>query len=128
MVRTKEVKRAKKVMHGDDNLQHIKLVKEILEKEGYKVVSVKSGAECLARFKKEKPDLVLLDILMPDMNGLEVFYRLKKSDNTAVIAFLTVTGSSEKDIARLKKGGVVDYIVKPFTPAELIKRVKAILQ
>jgi two-component system alkaline phosphatase synthesis response regulator PhoP len=124
----KKQKKRKKIMHVDDNLEHLNLVKTVLEGEGYEVVQVISGADCLKKFKKEKPDLVLLDILMPEMDGLEVFKEIKKIDSKAAVAFLTVVRGSEEEVNRLKRAGIVEYIQKPFTPSDLISRVKKILK
>jgi CheY-like chemotaxis protein len=118
---------AQKIMHVDDNPDTRAAVKLILGKQGYEVVSVASGAECLKRIRQEAPDLILMDMMMPGMTGWNTFLKIKemKLESTKV-AFLTVMPISEEEEERLRKEGIVDYIMKPFTREELVKRTKRI--
>jgi two-component system alkaline phosphatase synthesis response regulator PhoP len=116
----------KKIMVVDDEENLIELVKAILEVEGYDVITASDGKECLEKLKAVKPDLILLDMMMPGMSGRETCERIRKDAKTKnlKVAFLTVARFSEvgKDI--LKKLNAVDYITKPFDNKDLVKRVK----
>ena len=113
-----------KVMHVEDEPDTRKVVKEILESEGYKVTSYPNGEKGVAAVKKDKPDIILLDVMMPGMSGWDAFERIKKIDKKAKIAFLTVLEVSPERLAVLKKAGLSDYINKPFTATELVSRVR----
>lgn len=116
----------KKIMTVDDEENLVELVKAILEAEGYEVITASNGKECLEKLKAVKPDLVLLDMMMPGMSGRETCEMIRKDPKTKnlKVAFVTVARFSEvgKDI--LKKLNAVDYITKPFDNKDLVKRVK----
>jgi len=116
----------KKIMTVDDEENLIELVKAILETEGYEVIAASNGKECLEKLKTDKPDLILLDMMMPGMSGRETCEMIRKNPKTKnlKVAFVTVARFSEvgKDI--LKKLNAVDYITKPFDNKDLVKRVK----
>jgi two-component system alkaline phosphatase synthesis response regulator PhoP len=116
----------KKIMVVDDEENLVELVKAILEVEGYDIITASNGSECLEKLKAAKPDLLLLDMMMPGMSGRETCERIRKDPKTKglKVAFLTVARFSEvgKDI--LKKLNAVDYITKPFDNKDLVKRVK----
>lgn len=119
----------KKIMVVDDEPNILDLVEMILEAEGHEVSKVRSGAECIDGIQKENPDLVLLDIMMPEMDGWVVYRKLKENPKTKGIpvAMLTVKARTiDKDMA-LELIGVDDYITKPFTPDELVERVDKLL-
>jgi len=120
----------KKVMIVDDEESLVELVKAILEEEGYEVITAMDGKECLEKLKKVKPDLILLDMMMPGMSGREVCEKIRKNPDTKnlKVAFLTVARFSEvgKDI--LKKLNVLDYITKPFDNRDLVRRVKKLIE
>lgn len=108
-------------------------IREILEyalgKEGFRVAAAKDGREGLALVQKELPDLVLLDLMMPGMDGLEVCRELKNRDETEEIAVVMLTAKGEESDIVLGLGlGADDYVLKPFSPKELIARVKAVLR
>ncbi|MEM7519011.1 MAG: response regulator transcription factor [Planctomycetota bacterium] len=108
-------------------------IREILEyalgKEGFRVAAAKDGREGLALVQKELPDLVLLDLMMPGMDGLEVCRELKSRDETEEIAVVMLTAKGEESDIVLGLGlGADDYVLKPFSPKELIARVKAVLR
>ena len=121
---------AKKIMIVDDEESLRELVKVILEQEGFEVITAKSGQECLDKLKEVKPDLILLDMMMPGMSGRETCERIRENPGTKDlrVVFLTVARFSEvgKDI--LSKMNVLDYITKPFDNEELVKRVKRALE
>jgi CheY-like chemotaxis protein len=118
----------KQILHVDDELATLKLVKEVLEKAGYSVTSVSSGLSALNEVKNKKFDLILLDIMMPDLSGWEVYERIRKQDSKIKLAFLSVVEISPTRKEELIKKGVSDYMTKPFKPEELKKRVSEILK
>lgn len=115
---------SKTIMVVDDE-QDIRLtVKTILEKNGYKVITAESGDDCLEKLKKDKPDLILMDIMMP---GTPVRDIVKKIKNIK-IAYLTVVRLAEAEKEELLKSkNIVGYIEKPFDIDELLKKVKEFL-
>jgi DNA-binding response OmpR family regulator len=119
---------AKKILSCDNEPDTVALVDKILSDAGYEVIGSLSGRECLERWKKEKPDLILLDIMMPDMSGWDVYQRIRKKDKEQKVAFLSVIDATSERVKRLREEGISDYILKPFTADELVKRVEAILK
>ena len=119
----------KKIMIVDDEESLIELVRAILEGEGYEVISAMNGEEALEKLKTVKPDLILLDMMMPGMSGREVCERIRKNPKTKdlKIAFLTVAKFSEAGKDILKKMNVADYITKPFDNEDLVRRVKKLV-
>jgi len=115
------------ILHVDNEITTLDLVCEILTGAGFKVVSAKSGQECLDKLAEIKPSLVLLDIMMPDLSGWDVFQRLKLGGEKAKIVFLSVVEVSMERLEMLKKSGVSDYILKPFESDDLAKRIKSVL-
>ena len=122
------------IMTVDNEPDTVALIKETLEKAGYDVITATSGRECLEKLKKFKVDLILLDIMMPDISGWDVYERIKKEDIKVKIAFLTILESSPERIAEFMGvspegiADVVDYITKPFSPEDLIRRIEKILK
>lgn len=117
----------KKILVVDDEPDTVVLVGSILRKAGYTIVTASSGSECLDVLKKEKPDLILLDIMMPDMSGYEVYGAIRKGDKMLKVAYLSVVDVSEERKQAMIREGLSDYITKPFTGDELVKKVNAIL-
>ena len=118
----------KKIVLAEDEPQIARLVEFKLKKEGYQVVSKGNGEEALAAIKAEKPDLILLDVMMPVMDGYEVLRRVKEDENLKNIPVVMLTAKAqEKDVVKGIDLGADDYITKPFHPAELLARVKRIL-
>ncbi|VVB86158.1 Chemotaxis protein CheY [uncultured archaeon] len=115
---------AKKVLVVDDEPDTLELVKLVLESAGFKTMLATSGKEALKLAQTSKPDLVLLDIMMPDMDGWEVFRKLKEKDPAIPIAILTAKAQNIDRLLGLHVLKADDYITKPFGKNELIDRVK----
>ncbi len=115
---------AKKVLVVDDEPDTLELVKLVLESAGFKTLLATSGKEALKLAEASKPDLVLLDIMMPDMDGWEVFRKLKEKDPAIPIAILTAKAQNIDRLLGLHVLKADDYITKPFGKNELIDRVK----
>lgn len=118
-----------KILVVDDEKDLLELVEYNLGKEGYKVLTAENGIDALKAAKKESPSLVVLDIMLPGMQGLEVLRELKKrpeSQNIPVI-LLTAKGEELDKVLGLELGAD-DYVTKPFSPRELVARVKAVLR
>ena len=111
----------KRILVVDDDNMNLARTRIILGKE-YDVVLADSGIQALAKVQNEKVDMVLLDIDMPDMNGIETFERMKKASVAVPVIFLTASGL-EEDVQNAIKLGAVNYLKKPYRPEELIKRV-----
>jgi len=91
-------------------------------------MTANSGRECLEKIEKEKPDLVLLDIVMPDMSGWDVYGRIKKNSSDTKVMFVSVVEISQERRETLIREGLSDYITKPFTKDELVKKVKSVIR
>jgi CheY-like chemotaxis protein len=118
----------KTIMVVDDNPDIITIVRTILEGKGFNVVSASSGAECLQALKSQKPDLIVLDIMMPEMDGLEVLTRLKSmSEFTNVPVVLLTAKVQYEDVLGGYKLGADYYITKPFTSTQLINGINLLL-
>jgi DNA-binding response OmpR family regulator len=117
-----------KIVFAEDEPQIARLTIFKLEREGYEVIWEKDGGAAYESIKANNPDLVILDILMPVMDGYQVLKKMKEDENlkNIPVVMLTVRGQ-EQDIIRGFDLGCDDYIVKPFRPAELATRVKKIL-
>lgn len=112
-----------KILFADDDLKYSMLLKRFLEKEGYDVTYVGNGIMALEQFPQVKPDLVLLDINMPGLNGFEVAAQIRQTDKHVLIFFL----SDRSDKADRLQGFQLranDYLAKPFYPEELIARIR----
>lgn len=120
---------AKTILTVDDEDSLRELVSAILVQEGYKVITASDGADCLEKLKTLKPDLILLDMMMPGISGRETCEKIRANPKTKSlkVAFLTVARFSESGKDTLKKLNVSDYITKPFENVDLVKRVKKIL-
>jgi len=111
----------------DDETNIVQLVRLYLEREGYRVVTTGDGAEALGLIRKVQPALIVLDIMLPGVDGLEVCRRLRAENNPAGILMLTARDEDIDKIIGLEMGAD-DYLTKPFNPRELLARVKAILR
>lgn len=111
----------KRILIVDDDTMNLMRTKIILEKE-YDVLLAESGMEALDKLKGEEVDMILLDIDMPKMNGIETFERMKSFGANVPVIFLTASGL-EDDVVSAIKLGAANYLKKPFLPQELLKRV-----
>ena len=113
----------------DDEEDILELIKYNLIKEGYKVECVISGEEAIAKAKSELPDLIVLDLMLPGVDGLDICKQLKSNSNLAHIPIIMLTAKSEdSDIVIGLELGADDYITKPFSPRVLIARIKVLLR
>ncbi len=114
------------VLVVDDEPRLVDVVRMNLEVEGYRVVAAASGMEALERLKQDLPDLVILDVMMPEMDGYETLRQIREVSNVPVI-MLTVR-QDEQDRIRGLEIGADDYLGKPYSPRELQSRIKAVLR
>ncbi|MFQ5945214.1 MAG: response regulator transcription factor [Anaerolineae bacterium] len=114
------------VLVVDDEANIVELAQLYLSREGYEVVTAADGEEALEVWKREKPDLIVLDLMMPKMDGWEVCRRLRAESDLPII-MLTARGDEVDRVAGLEMGAD-DYVVKPFNPRELVARVRAVLR
>ncbi len=111
----------KRILVVDDDTMNLRRAERILKAE-YEVILAGSGKEALDQIKGKNIDLILLDIAMPEMDGIETFKRMKESSPDVPVIFLTASGD-EDDVRNAIKLGAVNYLKKPFPPQELLKRV-----
>lgn len=111
----------------DDDPHITELLRRVLAYEGYTVASAATGAEALDRTLERPPDVIVLDIMLPGMDGLEVTRRLRAAGDNVPILLLTARDAVPDRVAGLETGAD-DYLVKPFAPEELLARVKALLR
>ncbi len=113
------------VLIVDDQIQNIQVVGTVLTREGYEVIPATSGAQALQRIAARLPDLVLLDVVMPEMDGFAVCRRLREHPDTASLPVIFVSAANDAEtIVRGLEAGGVDYITKPFNKTELLARVR----
>ena len=117
----------KKILYIEDHEDTAETVKMILSKAGFKADIALSGKDGISHAAKNHYDLILLDIMMPDMSGWDVFQTLKKSIK-AKYAFLSALPVSAERMEELKKAGISDYITKPFKKDDLAARIKKALE
>jgi CheY-like chemotaxis protein len=116
------------IMVVDDNPDIITIVKTILEGKGYQVLSASGGQELLNLLTERKPDLIILDIMMPEMDGLEVLGRLKAVAETASVPVILLTAKVQyEDVLGGYKLGADYYITKPFTSTQLVNGINLLL-
>ncbi len=116
-----------KVLIVDDEESILRLIKYNLEKAGFKAVTAEEGFKALETIKEEKPDLIILDIMLPGIDGIEICKRLRKEDCHIPILMLTARDEEIDKILGLEIGAD-DYMTKPFSIRELMARIKAILR
>jgi DNA-binding response OmpR family regulator len=115
----------KKILIAEDEGHIARLVIFKLEREGYEVTWAQDGGELLSKLENMIPDLVILDVMMPVLNGFEVLKKIRGDDRYKSLPVIMLTSKSQdKDITEGFNLGVNDYIIKPFRPSELIARVK----
>ncbi len=116
-----------KILAIDDNPQLIKMIRLCLERQDYEIIAAYSGSEGLRKFQDNHPDLVILDIKMPDMDGWEICRSLREMSPNVPILILTVL----KEKANVVRGlalGADEFVAKPFRPGELVARIQALLR
>lgn len=117
-----------RVLIADDDPMLVKLVEYKLTHDGFEVITAADGEQALAAAKSALPDLVILDAMMPGLDGFEVLRRLKEDPSTREIVVVMLTARRlEHDIVGGLKIGAADYIVKPFLPDELLARVRRLM-
>jgi CheY-like chemotaxis protein len=120
---------ADKVLIVDDDVQTLRLVGLMLERQGYKILAANNGTQALQMAHTEHPDVILLDVMMPDVDGYEVTRRLRKDPDTANIPVLMFTAKTQVDDKIVGyEAGADDYLAKPIHPAELTAHLRALLQ
>jgi two-component system alkaline phosphatase synthesis response regulator PhoP len=118
-----------KILVVDDEEDILELLKYNLSREGYQVSCTTSGEKTLSLVKTETPDLIVLDLMLPGMDGLEVARRLKENPDTKNVPIVMLTAKGEEvDIVTGLELGADDYVTKPFSPRILLARVKAVLR
>ncbi len=120
---------AKRVVCIEDEPEMIDLVRLILGRKGFNVIGANGGIEGLETVQRERPDLVLLDLMMPDMDGWEVYQQMKADDDLRNIPVIVVTAKAQSidKVLGLHIAKVDDYITKPFGPQELLESVEKII-
>jgi two-component system, OmpR family, alkaline phosphatase synthesis response regulator PhoP len=116
----------KTILVVDDEKRLVSLVSDYLQQSGYRVVKAYDGREALTAARREKPDLIVLDVMMPEMDGYEFMTAHRKEADTPII-LLTARVEDEEKVVGLELGAD-DYITKPFRPRELVARVRAVLR
>jgi two-component system KDP operon response regulator KdpE len=114
------------VLVADDDAPILRLVRTKLQADGYGVVTAANGAEAVELVERERPDVVVLDIMMPVMDGLEAMQRIREESNVPIILLTARSGPTDK--IRGLDSGADDYVTKPFNPDELAARIAAILR
>ena len=121
------MKKRKKILHVDDEKDILTVVKTILEREGFEVVSVSDSKSALREIANQNFDLLIIDIMMPEMSGWELFSKVGQIKDNCKVIFLSVLDLSVEKIKELKNAGVNDYIRKPFESVDLVNRVKKVI-
>lgn len=117
----------KKILYVEDNKDTADAVKVILDSEGFDTEISLSGKDSLRRVKERDYDLIILDIMLPDMSGWDIFTKLKDKVNSKFV-FLSAIPVSTERMAELSRVGVSDYITKPFERSDLIARIRKIVK
>lgn len=119
---------AKTVLIVEDNELNMKLFHDLLEAHGYETLQARTGPEALALAEEHRPDLILMDIQLPEISGLQVTQQIKKSETLSTIPVIAVTAFAMKgDEERIRAGGCEDYIAKPISVVEFLEKVKRYL-
>jgi two-component system alkaline phosphatase synthesis response regulator PhoP len=125
----KKKSRRAKILVVDDEPNIVQTLQDRLEMNDYQVVTAANGQAGLEKATSEQPDIVLLDVIMPIMDGLEMLERLRKNEATRNMPVIMLTARSQnQDVARANGYGIEDYVVKPFDLSELLEKIEAILE
>jgi len=130
-----------RILVVDDDRLIVTIIESVLKKEGYEVYTARNGKEGLEKAREVKPNLMILDIMMPEMDGYEVCHRLKRDPDTADIAVMVLTGRADignaptswQSVGHVHDGlrgfdtGAADFMIKPVRTRDLVQRVKALL-
>lgn len=121
--------KTKHLVYVEDEQEMIDLVRLILSRRGYEVIGANGGREGLSAIRQNKPDLVLLDLMMPDMDGWDVYQQMKADETTRDIPVIVVTAKAQSidKVLGLHIAKVDDYISKPFSPNELMESIDKVL-
>jgi DNA-binding response OmpR family regulator len=117
-----------KILVVDDIPENVRLLEAVLVPRGYDVVTARDGLEALELVESEKPDLILLDVMMPGLDGYAVCTHLRANDDTAVLPVIMVTSSIGQEKTKAIEAGADDFIPKPFNHDELLTRVRSLLR
>ena len=119
----------KKIVYIEDDLEMTYLIKMILERKGYEVVSTNDGMEGFELIEKESPDLVLLDLMMPNIDGWDIYHQIKSNESTNHIPVIIISAKAQPidKVLGIEIAKVNNYIGKPFKPQELLESIESIL-
>jgi DNA-binding response OmpR family regulator len=120
--------RAPKILVVDDVPENVRLLEAVLSPRGYEVVTANDGQAALDLIEAEEPDLILLDVMMPGLDGYAVCRHLRGNDETAVLPVIMVTSSIGQEKTKAIEAGADDFIPKPFNHDELLTRVRSLLR
>jgi two-component system response regulator VicR len=123
------VEKTRQVIYIEDEQEMIDLVRLILSRKGFEVIGATGGRDGLDLVRQKLPDLVLLDLMMPDMDGWDVYQQMKSDESTKEIPVIVVTAKAQSidKVLGLHIAKVDDYISKPFSPQELVESVEKVL-
>ena len=116
----------KKILLVDDEPEILEICRDYLKASGYDVVTAKDGLQGLSVFRREKPDLIVLDLMLPEMDGLDVCRAIRRESNTPIIMLTARLEETDKLVGL--EIGADDYMTKPFSPRELVARVRVVLR
>jgi two-component system response regulator MprA len=115
------------ILVADDDQKLLKMVRRTLIYEGFQVVTAENGREALAKLEVQTPDLVVLDWMMPELDGLELLHHIRVAGDEVPVLILTARDAVEDRVQGLDRGAD-DYLIKPFAPSELLARLRALLR
>lgn len=120
----------KKIVYIEDDIEMTYLIKMILERRGYEIISTNNGLDGFDLVTKENPDLILLDLMMPEIDGWDVYHQLKSNNQTEKIPVVVISAKAQPidKVLGLQVAKVSNYISKPFKPQELIEVIENILE
>lgn len=119
----------KKIVYIEDDLEMTYLIKMILERKGYEIISTNDGMQGFEVIERVKPDLVLLDLMMPNIDGWDIYHQLKSNENTNQIPVIVISAKAQPidKVLGMQIAKVNNYISKPFKPQELLESIESIL-